>query len=81
MCRMVNCLRAHGVGRGDRVAIYMPTSPDAVAAILACARIGALHSVVFAGKNCITTKIKNETNTVELRSKGFHGTGLIFPID
>jgi len=49
MCRMANCLRAHGIGKGDRVAIYMPTSPDAVAAILACARIGALHSVVFAG--------------------------------
>ena len=50
MCRMANCLLSHGVGRGDRVAIYMPTSPDAVAAILACARIGALHSVVFAGE-------------------------------
>ncbi|KAK3092831.1 hypothetical protein FSP39_007704 [Pinctada imbricata] len=47
--QMANMLRAHGVGRGDRVAIYLPTSPIAVAAMLACARIGAIHSVVFAG--------------------------------
>ncbi|KAG7462585.1 hypothetical protein MATL_G00186330 [Megalops atlanticus] len=48
-CRLANTLKRHGVQRGDRVAIYMPVSPLAVAAMLACARIGAVHTVVFAG--------------------------------
>ncbi|KAK7798291.1 hypothetical protein U0070_014795 [Myodes glareolus] len=48
-CRLANTLKRHGVHRGDRVAIYMPVSPLAVAAMLACARIGAVHTVVFAG--------------------------------
>ncbi|XP_060048545.1 acetyl-coenzyme A synthetase 2-like, mitochondrial isoform X2 [Erinaceus europaeus] len=48
-CRLANTLKRHGVSRGDRVAIYMPVSPMAVAAMLACARIGAIHTVVFAG--------------------------------
>ncbi|XP_066538091.1 acetyl-coenzyme A synthetase 2-like, mitochondrial [Hoplias malabaricus] len=48
-CRLANTLKHHGVGRGDRVAIYMPVSPIAVAAMLACTRIGAVHTVVFAG--------------------------------
>ncbi|XP_044519377.1 acetyl-coenzyme A synthetase 2-like, mitochondrial [Gracilinanus agilis] len=48
-CRLANTLKKHGVRRGDRVAIYMPVSPLAVAAMLACARIGAIHTVVFAG--------------------------------
>ena len=46
---MANLLESYGVKRGDRVAIYLPKSPTAVAAMLACARIGAVHSVVFAG--------------------------------
>ncbi|XP_021107800.1 acetyl-coenzyme A synthetase 2-like, mitochondrial isoform X3 [Heterocephalus glaber] len=48
-CRLANTLKRYGVQRGDRVAIYMPVSPVAVAAMLACARIGAVHTVVFAG--------------------------------
>lgn len=44
-----NMLKDHGVRRGDRVAIYLPTSPVAVATMMACARIGAIHNVVFAG--------------------------------
>lgn len=48
-CRLANTLKRHGVRRGDRVAIYMPVSPLAVAAMLACARIGAVHTVIFAG--------------------------------
>ena len=47
--RLASALRQHGVRRGDRVALYMPTSPAAAVAMLACARIGAVHSVVFAG--------------------------------
>uniref|UniRef100_A0A8C5MLC6 Acetyl-coenzyme A synthetase n=1 Tax=Leptobrachium leishanense TaxID=445787 RepID=A0A8C5MLC6_9ANUR len=48
-CRIGNTLRKYGVQKGDRVAIYMPVSPLAVASMLACARIGAVHTVVFAG--------------------------------
>jgi acetyl-CoA synthetase len=48
-CRMANVLKAQGVKRGDRVVIYMPMIPDAAYAMLACARIGAIHSIVFAG--------------------------------
>ena len=48
-CRMGNLLKSRGIGRGDRVMIYMPMIPEAAAAMLACARIGAIHSVVFGG--------------------------------
>ena len=47
--RLSNVLRRYGVKKGDRVAIYLPMVPEAVYAMLACARIGAVHSVVFAG--------------------------------
>jgi acetyl-CoA synthetase len=47
--RMANVLKAQGVGKGDRVVLYMPMIPEAAYAMLACARIGAIHSVVFAG--------------------------------
>ena len=47
--RLANVLKAHGVRAGDRVTIYLPMTPDAVVAMLACARIGAVHSVVFGG--------------------------------
>ncbi|GAN03600.1 acetate--CoA ligase [Mucor ambiguus] len=49
VCRMANVLKGLGVRKGDNVAIYMPMIPETMIAILACARIGAIHSVVFAG--------------------------------
>ncbi|HEV7158602.1 MAG TPA: acetate--CoA ligase [Caulobacteraceae bacterium] len=49
VCRMANVLKAHGVKKGDRVTIYMPMIPEAAFAMLACARIGAIHSVIFGG--------------------------------
>jgi acetyl-CoA synthetase len=49
VCRMANVLKAHGVEKGDRVTIYLPMIPEAAFAMLACARIGAVHSVVFGG--------------------------------
>ena len=48
-CRFSNALRAKGIKKGDRVIIYMPMVPEAAIAMLACARVGAVHSVVFAG--------------------------------
>ncbi|MFO7804413.1 MAG: acetate--CoA ligase [Paracoccaceae bacterium] len=49
VCRMANVLESLGVRRGDRVVIYLPMIPEAAYAMLACARIGAIHSIVFAG--------------------------------
>lgn len=49
VCKLANALRSLGVKKGDRVTIYLPMIPDAVVAILACARIGAVHMVVFGG--------------------------------
>ncbi|GIV37350.1 MAG: acetyl-coenzyme A synthetase [Cyclobacteriaceae bacterium] len=49
VCRVANMLKAQGVRKGDRVCIYMPMIPETAFAMLACARIGAVHSVVFAG--------------------------------
>ena len=49
VCRFANVLKKHGVKKGDRVTIYLPMIPEAAYAMLACARIGAIHSVVFGG--------------------------------
>ncbi len=49
VCRLANVLKANGVKRGDRVTIYLPMIPEAAYAMLACARIGAIHSIVFGG--------------------------------
>lgn len=49
VCKFGNVLRKNGIGKGDRVCIYMPMIPELAVAVLACARIGAVHSVVFAG--------------------------------
>ncbi len=49
VCRFANVLKAQGVAKGDRVTLYMPMIPEAAYAVLACARIGAIHSVVFGG--------------------------------
>jgi propionyl-CoA synthetase len=49
VARLAGALQARGVGRGDRVIVYMPMIPQAVVAMLACARLGAVHSVVFGG--------------------------------
>ncbi|RZJ16542.1 MAG: acetate--CoA ligase [Brevundimonas sp.] len=49
VCRMANVLKANGVKKGDRVTIYLPMIPEAAYAMLACARIGAVHSVIFGG--------------------------------
>ena len=49
VCQFANAMKARGIGKGDRVIIYIPMVPEAAIAMLACARIGAVHSVVFAG--------------------------------
>jgi acetyl-CoA synthetase len=49
VCKMANVLRSWACGKGDRVVLYLPMIPEAAYAMLACARIGAIHSIVFAG--------------------------------
>jgi acetyl-CoA synthetase len=60
VCRFANALRAQNVRRGDRVVIYMPLVPEALIAMHACARIGAVHSVVFGGFSALSLKERIE---------------------
>ncbi len=59
-CRFANALKARGIGAGDRVLVYMPMVPEAAVAMLACARIGAIHSVVFGGFSATSIKDRLE---------------------
>jgi acetyl-CoA synthetase len=54
VCLFANVLHRHGIGRGDRVIIYLPMVPEAAVAMLACARVGAVHSVVFGGFSALS---------------------------
>ena len=66
VCRFANVLKARGVKKGDRVTIYMPMIPEAAISILACARIGAVHSVIFGGfsPDSIAGRIEDCKSTV-----------------
>ena len=80
--RIANGLRALGVGKGDVVTIYLPMIPDAVAAMLACARIGAPHSVIFAGfsANAIADRMKDADSKIILTSDGARRRGKVLPL-
>lgn len=76
VCRFANVLKARGVKRGDRVTIYMPMIPEAAYAMLACARIGAIHSVVFGGfsPDSLAGRILDcESNCVITADEGVRG--------
>jgi acetyl-CoA synthetase len=60
VCRFANALKSRGVQQGDRVVIYMPLTPEAIVAMHACARIGAIHSVVFGGFSALSLKDRIE---------------------
>jgi acetyl-CoA synthetase len=66
VCRFANTLKAQGIGKGDRVVIYMPNGPHAVVAMLTCARIGAIHSVVFGGFSAPSLKERIEDAEAKL---------------
>ncbi len=72
VCRMANVLLDHGIKKGDRVCIYLPMIPELAVALLACARIGAIHSVVFAGfsANALSTRINDSDCKMVLTSDG-----------
>ena len=63
VCKAANALKASGIGKGDRVCFYMPMVPELAIGVLACARIGAIHSVVFAGfsATALADRIKDAT--------------------
>jgi acetyl-CoA synthetase len=76
VCRLANVLKAHGVKKGDRVTIYLPMIPEAAVAILACARIGAIHSVVFGGfsPDSLVNRIQDcESTCVITADEGLRG--------
>ncbi|MGC1953461.1 MAG: propionyl-CoA synthetase [Gammaproteobacteria bacterium] len=80
VARLGGALTAQGVGKGDRVIIYMPMVPEAVMAMLACARIGAIHSVVFGGfaANELATRIDDAKPKAMLSAScGIEGTRII----
>ncbi|MGH8578588.1 MAG: acetate--CoA ligase [Gammaproteobacteria bacterium] len=76
VCRFANALKSRGVTKGERVAIYMPMVPEAVVAMLACARIGAVHSVVFGGFSPQSLKdriLDSDCCTVVTADEGLRG--------
>jgi acetyl-CoA synthetase len=72
VCKAANALESLGIGKGDRVAIYLPMIPETVVAMLACARIGAPHSVVFGGfsADALRTRIADAQARVVITSDG-----------
>ena len=76
VCRFANAMKARGIKKGDRVTVYMPMIPEAAVALLACARIGAVHSVVFAGfsPDALAGRIQDcESNCVITSDEGLRG--------
>ena len=76
VCRFSNMLKARGVNKGDRVTIYMPMIPEAAVAMLACARIGAIHSVVFGGfsPDALAGRIQDcDSSTIITADEGIRG--------
>ena len=80
--RFANVLKSQGVGRGDRVAIYLPMIPELAIAMLACARIGAVHSVVFGGfsAEALRDRINDATATMLITADGGWRRGQVVPL-
>src|SRR5690606_2401217 len=80
VCKFANMLKDQGVKKGDRVVVYLPMIPELAISILACARIGAVHSVVFAGfsSTALATRINDCGAKIVLTSDGsFRGNKTI----
>jgi acetyl-CoA synthetase len=82
VCRFANVLKRHNVRNGDRVVIYLPNIPEAAIAMLACARIGAVHSVVFGGfsSESIRDRILDSGAAVVVTADGAYRRGAIVPL-
>ena len=81
-CRLANALRSLGVQKGDRVAIYLGMVPELPVAMLACARIGAAHSVVFGGFSAesLQDRINDAEAKVLITSDGGYRRGQVVPL-
>tara|TARA_Y100000739_G_scaffold3376_1_gene2926 strand:+ start:1467 stop:3368 length:1902 start_codon:yes stop_codon:yes gene_type:complete len=80
VCKMANVLKSMGIKKGDRVCIYLPMIPELAFSVLACARIGAIHSVVFAGfsSNALATRIDDCESSLVITSDGsFRGDKIL----
>jgi acetyl-CoA synthetase len=82
VCRFANVLKNNGARKGDRICIYMPMVPEAAIAVLACARIGAIHSVVFAGfsANSLSDRIQDCDCNIVITSDGAYRGSKEIPI-
>jgi acetyl-CoA synthetase len=82
VCRFANVLKRNRIGKGDRVIIYLPTIPEAAIAMLACARIGAVHSVVFGGfsADSIRDRIADCGAVAVITADGGYRRGAIVPL-
>ncbi len=82
VCRFANVLKRNKIRKGDRVIIYLPTIPEAAIAMLACARIGAIHSVVFGGfsADSIRDRIADCGATAVITADGGYRRGAIVPL-
>mgnify|MGYP001715635287 FL=1 len=80
--RMANVLKAMGVGKGDVVTIYLPRIPEVFFAMLACAKLGAIHSVVFAGysSDALSARIDDSESKVVITADGSWINGKVFPM-
>ena len=82
VCQIANVLRNNGVKKGDRVCIYMPMIPELAFSVLACARVGAIHSVIFAGfsANSMADRINDAQASVVLTSDGLNRGAKQIPV-
>lgn len=82
VCQFANVLKSLGVKKGDRVALYMPLVPELAIAMLACARLGAVHTVVFGGFSAesLRDRINDATATVLVTADGGYRRGSIVPL-
>lgn len=82
VCRFANVLKSLGVVKGDRVVLYMPQIPELAIAMLACARIGATHSVIFAGfsSQALLDRIEDAQAKLVITADGAHRRGNIVPL-
>ena len=82
VCKFASVLKSMGIAKGDRVAIYMPMIPEAVVAMLACARIGAIHSVVFGGfsADALKDRIHDQEAKLVITATSGYRRGTVVPL-
>jgi acetyl-CoA synthetase len=82
VCKFANGLKKLGVGKGDRVTIYMPQVPEAAVAMLACARLGAAHSVIFGGfsSQAIADRVEDAKCRIIITADGGYRRGSVVPL-